>query len=150
MAYEFQMTVDSADPHTMADWWAETLGWQVEPQDEAFIRRMVSAGYAADSDTTRHNGMLVWKQGAAIRHPDGAPGAPRMLFQVVPEGKTVKNRLHLDVRIGAEDVDAAVTGLTARGATVLYHGQHGPFAWVTLADPEGNEFCVSRSAGAGE
>ena len=40
MAYEFQVAVDCADPHTLADWWAETLGWQVEPSDEAFIRRM--------------------------------------------------------------------------------------------------------------
>ena len=71
MAYEFQVAVDCADPHTLADWWAETLGWQVEPQDEAFIRRMITAGYAADSDTRRHNGALVWKDGAAIHHPDG-------------------------------------------------------------------------------
>ena len=56
MAYEFQVTVDSADPHAQADWWAQTLGWQVEPQDEAFIRRMISAGHATDGDTTRHNG----------------------------------------------------------------------------------------------
>jgi hypothetical protein len=95
MEYEFQVAVDCADPHALADWWAETLGWQVEPSDEAFIRRMISAGYAAESDTTRHNGVLVWKDGAAIRHPDG---------------------------------------------------QQGPHTWVTLADPEGNEFCVSQSA----
>jgi hypothetical protein len=147
MAYEFQVTVDCADPHAMADWWAETLGWQVQPQDEEFIRRMISAGHAADSDTRRHNGALVWKQGAAICHPDGTQRAPRVLFQLVPEAKAVKNRLHLDVRIGAGDVEGAVAGLTARGAEVLHQGQQGPFTWVTLADPEGNEFCVSRSAG---
>lgn len=147
MAYEFQVTVDCADPHTLADWWAETLDWKVEPQDEALIRRMVSAGHATDSDTKLHNGMLVWKVGAAICHPDGTGRAPRVLFQLVPEAKTVKNRLHLDVRIGADDVDVAVAGLAARGAKVLHTGQQGPFTWVTLADPEGNEFCVSRSAG---
>jgi hypothetical protein len=87
MAYEFQVTVDCADPHTLADWWAETLGWQVEPADEAFIRRMISAGYAAESDTKLHNGVLVWKEGAAIGHPEGLQRAPRMLFQLVPEGK---------------------------------------------------------------
>jgi hypothetical protein len=146
MAYEFQVTVDSGDPHGLADWWAETLGWQVEPQDEAFIRRMISAGHAADSDTKLHNGALVWKEGAAIRHLEGTGRAPRVLFQLVPEAKTVKNRVHLDVRIGADDVERAVTGLTARGAKFLHTGQQGPHSWVTLADPEGNEFCVSRSA----
>ena len=146
MAYEFQVTVDSGDPHGLADWWAETLGWQVEPQDEAFIRRMISAGHAADSDTKLHNGALVWKAGAAIRHPEGTERAPRVLFQLVPEAKTVKNRVHLDVRIGADDVERAVAGLTARGAKFLHTGQQGPYSWVTLADPEGNEFCVSQSA----
>ena len=148
MAYEFQVTVDCADPHALADWWAETLGWQVEPQDEAFIRRMISAGHAADSDTKLHNGMLVWKEGAAISHPDGTGRAPRVLFQLVPEPKTVKNRVHLDVRIAADDVERTVAGLTARGAKFLHTGQQGPHSWVTLADPEGNEFCVSRSAAA--
>ncbi|HXT89984.1 MAG TPA: VOC family protein, partial [Trebonia sp.] len=142
----FQVTVDSGDPHGLADWWAETLGWQVEPQDEAFIRRMISAGHAADSDTKLHNGALVWREGAAIRHPEGTERAPRVLFQLVPEAKTVKNRVHLDVRIGADDVERAVAGLTARGAKFLHTGQQGPYSWVTLADPEGNEFCVSQSA----
>ncbi len=150
MAYEFQVTVDSADPHAMADWWAETLGWQVEPQDEAFIRRMISEGYAADSDTTRHKGALVWREGAAISHPEGTRRAPRMLFQLVPEPKTVKNRVHLDMRIGADDVERAVAALTARGAKFLHNGRQGPHSWATLADPEGNEVCVSRSAGTGE
>jgi Glyoxalase-like domain len=146
MAYEFQVTVDSGDPHGLADWWAETLGWQVEPQDEAFIRRMISAGHAADSDTKLHNGALVWKVGAAIRHPEGTERAPRVLFQLVPEAKTVKNRVHMDVRIGTDDGERTVAGLTARGAKFLHTGQQGPYSWVTLADPEGNEFCVSQSA----
>ena len=66
MAYEFQVAVDCADAHTLADWWAETLGWQVEPSDEAFIRRMISAGYATEDATKLHNGVLVWKDGAAM------------------------------------------------------------------------------------
>jgi Glyoxalase-like domain len=144
MAYEFQVTQDSADPHTLADWWAETLGWQVEPSDEAFIRRMVSEGHASEEDTKTHNGSLVWKAGAAIRHPDGLARAPRVLFQLVPEKKTVKNRMHLDVRVGADDVESVVGKLIARGATFLHNGRQGPHAWVTLADPEGNEFCVSQ------
>jgi hypothetical protein len=147
MAYEFQVTVDCADPHMLAEWWAETLGWQVEAQDEAFIRRMISAGHASDSDTRLRNGTLVWKVGAAISHPDGMQRAPRVLFQLVPEAKAVKNRVHLDVRIGADDVERAMTSLIERGAKFLHRGQQGPYTWVTLADPEGNEFCVSPSAG---
>jgi len=146
MAYEFQVTQDSADPHKMADWWAETMGWQVEPSDEAFIRKMIAEGYASESDTRVHNGSLVWAEGAAIRHPDGLQRAPRVLFQRVPEPKTVKNRMHLDLRIGADDVEAAVDRLVARGATFLHRGQQGPSSWVTLTDPEGNEFCVSQSS----
>jgi hypothetical protein len=146
MAYEFQVTVDCANPHALADWWAETLGWQVEPQDEAFIRQMISAGHADESDTWLHHGALVWKGGAAICHPGGTQRAPRVLFQLVPEAKTAKNRLHFDVRIGGDDVQAAIARLTARGAKVQHLGQQGPHAWVTLTDPEGNEFCVSQSA----
>jgi predicted enzyme related to lactoylglutathione lyase len=52
--------------------------------------------------------------------------------------------MHLDVRVGDDDLDAVVEKLVARGATVLHHGQQGPSTWVTLADPQGNEFCVSR------
>jgi hypothetical protein len=141
MAYDFQVTIDSAAPHPLADWWAEALGWQREPSDEAFIRRMVEGGHATEADTMRHRGELVWVEGAAIQHPTG--GAPRVLFQLVPEPKTVKNRVHLDVRVGPENVDAEVARLTARGATVLHHGQQGPHSWVTIADPEGNELCLT-------
>ncbi|HEV7896656.1 MAG TPA: VOC family protein [Planosporangium sp.] len=145
MAYDFQVTVDAADPHTLADWWAETLGWVVEPSDEAFIRRMVADGYATDDDTTTHNGRLVWKEGAAIRHPDGPERGPRkrVLFQLVPEAKTVKNRVHLDVWVGAENLEAELERLTSRGAKFLHRGRQGPQAWVTVADPEGNECCLS-------
>jgi hypothetical protein len=143
MAYDVQVTFDSADPHTLADWWADALGWQVEPSDEAFIRRMVQEGLASEDDTTTHHGTLVWKLGAAIRHPDGTDRAPRILFQVVPEPKTVKNRVHLDVRVGTDDVEAVAERLTARGATFLHRGRQGPHSWITLTDPEGNELCLS-------
>ena len=141
MAYTFQVTIDSVAPHPLADWWVETLGWEREPSNEDFIRSMVDQGHAEESDTTRHNGELVWTVGAAINHPTG--GAPRVLFQLVPEAKSVKNRVHLDVRVGADHVAAEVERLTARGATVLHHGKQGPYRWVTLADPEGNELCIT-------
>jgi hypothetical protein len=141
MAFDFQVTIDSSAPHELADWWAEALGWQVEPQDEAFIRRMVQSGAASEEDTTEHRGALVWRVGAALNSPD--PGRPRVLFQQVPEAKTVKNRVHLDVRVGAERREAEITRLLGLGAAELRRGSQGPYEWATLADPEGNEFCVS-------
>ncbi len=146
MSYSFQVTFDAGSPHEQADWWAETLGWQVEPQDEAFIRRMIDEGHATEADTTRHRGALVWSSGAAIVPLDGAhtAGPPqRLLFQTVPEEKVVKNRVHLDVRVGDDDIDEVADRLVARGATFLHHGREGPYRWVTLADPEGNEFCIT-------
>ncbi|MFI7637000.1 VOC family protein [Nonomuraea sp. NPDC049400] len=143
MAYDFQVVIDSGDPHRLADWWADALGWTVEVQEEAFIREMIEKGYATEDDTTRHNGALVWKSGTAIRHPAGLERAPRVLFQFVPEPKTVKNRVHLDVRVGAGNIDSVVEQLTAKGATVLHRGRQGPHWWVTIADPEGNELCIT-------
>jgi hypothetical protein len=141
MAFDIQVVIDCSAPHELADWWAEALGWQVEPQDEAFILRMVQTGAASEADTTRHRGALVWKQGAAVTSPE--PGRPRLLFQWVPEPKTVKNRLHLDVRVGPEAREAEIARLLALGATELWRASQGPYEWATLADPEGNEFCVT-------
>jgi hypothetical protein len=141
MAFDFQVVIDSSAPHELADWWAEALGWQIETQDEALIRRMVETGAASEDDTTQHRGALVWKVGAALHSPD--PGRPRVLFQLVPEPKTVKNRVHLDIRVGAERREAEVARLIGLGATELWRGAQGPFEWATLADPQGNEFCVT-------
>ena len=141
MAHDVQIAVDCARPHELADWWAEALGWQVEPQDEAFIRSMIEAGHAAEEHTVRHRGALVWKSATAIRSPD--PGRPRILFQAVPEPKKVKNRLHLDLHVGADSRESEVARLLGLGATELWRASQGPYAWVTMADPEGNEFCVA-------
>lgn len=135
------MTVDSKNPHAQADWWAAALGWQVDAGDEAMIERLVAAGHAREDDTLRWNGRLVWRIGQAIVDPSH-PDRPRVLFQLVPEGKTVKNRLHLDIRAG-DGRQLKIDELIAAGATWLHDGQVGPSVWTTLADPEGNEFCVS-------
>lgn len=143
MAYDVQVVIDSVDPHPLADWWAETLGWEVEPSDEDFIRRMIKEGHASEDDTITHRGVLVWREGAAINHPGGRDsGRPRILFQLVPEPKTVKNRVHLDLRPDTDDKEGAVRRLVERGATVLHEGRQGPHTWVTLTDPEGNELCL--------
>jgi hypothetical protein len=141
MAFDFQVAIDCSSAHELADWWAEALGWEVEAQDEAFIRRMVAEGHATEEQTAVHRGALVWREGAAITSPE--PGRPRVLFQQVPEPKTGKNRLHLDVRFGPERQEAEVSRLLALGATELWRGSQGPHSWVTMADPEGNEFCVA-------
>ena len=99
---------------------------------------MIAEGYATEDETTTHKGVLVWKTGAAIQHPDGLEsGRPRILFQLVPEPKTVKNRVHID--LDADDPAAEKARLLGLGATVVaeYAGEH-----IVLADPEGNEFCL--------
>ncbi len=62
----------------------------------------------------------------------------------MPEPKTVKDRIHLDLHLqGGDDRAEVVERLLGMGATKLWDGRQGPQTWVTLADPEGNEFCVS-------
>ena len=100
---------------------------------------MIAEGYATDDDTKIYRGSLVWAGGAAISRPDGR----RIYFQEVPEAKTVKNRVHLDVRVGPENRDATVAALVARGATELGSHAQGPHHWTVMADQEGNEFCVT-------
>lgn len=140
--HSFQVAIDCREPHALADWWAETLGWQVEDQDETFIRSMIEQGQASDADTTTHRGRLVWRTGAAVTPPPERVGAPRLYFQQVPEQKAGKNRMHLDLRPDTEDLEGFRARLVERGATQLYSGRQGPHTWMTMADPEGNEFCV--------
>lgn len=146
MTLNIQITVDCTNPHELADWWAETLEWAVEPQDANFIHYMIEQGFATEADTLVHQGNLVWGAGAAIRPPeelDAKPPTRRILFQTVPEQKTVKNRVHWDVNLAGGDKDVVRKALEARGATFLWTAQQGPHSWHTMADPEGNEFCIS-------
>lgn len=146
MGLNIQIAIDCRNPHELADWWAETLDWAVEPQDEGFIRSMIEKGFATEAETKTHNGKLVWATGAAIRpveELDAKDPARRLLFQTVPEAKTVKNRVHWDVRLDGRDKDEVRAELEARGATFLWTASQGPHEWHTMADPEGNEFCIS-------
>src|SRR6478735_6762804 len=70
MGLNIQIVIDCRRPHQLADWWAETLEWSVEPQDAGFIRSMIEQGFATEDQTTTHRGNLVWKDGAAIRPPE--------------------------------------------------------------------------------
>ena len=117
------LCVDSVSPGTTADFWEAALGWR-RTYDEA--------------------------DQVVLEPPAGSPEdgvAPDLLFLKVPEGKTVKNRLHLDLR--PKDQAAEVARLEALGARRVDVGQ-GPVSWVVLADPDGNEFDVLRPRPAGD
>jgi Glyoxalase-like domain len=66
MPNEFQIAVDCAQPHMLADWWADTLGWQVVVSDPEFIRRMIAEGHITEADTRVHNGTLVFAAGRRL------------------------------------------------------------------------------------
>jgi hypothetical protein len=141
-----QVTVDCADPHAQARFWASALGWVVERHTD-FIRSMLDQGIATTGDVIEVDGELAWRTAEAIRHPEHDAirelgGSARMLFQFVGEPKTVKNRWHVDVNVGREHIDEEVERLTALGARELYKVDEPGAFHTTMADPEGNEFCV--------
>jgi hypothetical protein len=117
------VSIDARDPRRMAEWWAEALGWEVTDADDEAGE--VEIAPAAGS-------------------PDHGAVAP-LLFLRVPDGKTLKNRIHLDLR--PDDQAAEVARFEALGATRVDIGQEGDpgVTWVVLADLEGNEFCILRS-----
>ncbi|WP_434615430.1 VOC family protein [Arthrobacter sp. A5] len=91
------------------------------------------------------HGALVRRAGAAVC-PAGGTGAHRRAPHFVParpEDKTGKNRVHWDINLAGADKDEVRAGLEARGAVHLWTASQGPYAWHTMADPEGNEFCIS-------
>ncbi len=117
------LCIDAQDPAKIASFWQSALGWRrtFEKEDEV-----------------------------VLEPPAGSPEdgvAPDLLFLKVPEGKAVKNRLHLDLR--PEDQAAEVARLEALGARRVSVGQ-GEVSWVVMADPEGNEFDVLRPLTAEE
>lgn len=113
------VSVDSTDPRVPAAFWEQALGW----------RRT----YEVDDEIV-------------LEPAEGSPEdgvSPDLLFLKVPEGKSVKNRLHLDLR--PTDRDAEVARLEGLGATQVSVGQGPDVTWVVMADPDGNEFCVLRA-----
>jgi predicted enzyme related to lactoylglutathione lyase len=118
------LCIDSNDPGKLASFWTDVLGW----------RR------THDSD---HEVVLEPPKGSP---EDGV--APDLLFLRVPEGKSIKNRLHLDLR--PDDQDAEIRRVEGLGARRVSVGQGADVSWVVLADPEGNEFCILRALTAEE
>ena len=138
-----QVTFDCHDPHAQARFWAAALDYQVDDHHD-MIGGLIEAGQVpADSeDVVEVDGRRRWRDYAAISPTD--PGDDnRLLFQRVEEPKTAKNRVHLDLHPGDGERDEHVERLLALGATRLWEAGLGPQQWVTLADPEGNELCVS-------
>jgi hypothetical protein len=114
------------------------MDYEVEDHHD-LVEQLIAAGQVTDDDVATLDGRFAFATAAACR--DRTSGA-RMLFQRVPEDKQVKNRVHIDVHADG-DRDALVARCLELGATKLYDGRQGPETWVTLADPEGNEFCIS-------
>jgi hypothetical protein len=135
----FQIAIDCHDPHQLVRFWAAAMDLEIEDH-QAQIQELLAAGFATPDDTVEVDGKLAWSTAAACRSEDRRT---RLLFQTVPEPKTTKNRVHLDLHVGAERRDAEVERLLSLGASRLWEGRQGPHTWVTLADPEGNEFCVA-------
>ncbi|MFI6282276.1 VOC family protein [Streptomyces sp. NPDC050988] len=144
----WKLVVDAADPHAQADFWAATLGYLVEDHS-VLVERLLGFGAVPPEITVESHGRRAWRDAAAVRHPDdpydkdsGTGLGRRLLFQRVPEPKTVKNRLHIDVHTGDGQREAAVTRLTGLGAAVFREVKEQGGEWVVMTDPEGNEFCV--------
>jgi hypothetical protein len=138
------VTFDATDPHALAAFWAVALGWQVDDLHD-LVGSVIDAGHiAADSDEIiERDGRRAWRDMATVSPTDPADGGNRLLFQRVPEPKTAKNRVHLDVHVPDGERDPHVARLLELGATRLWDGQLGPQTWITLADPEGNELCIA-------
>lgn len=109
-----EVVIDCAEHGAVVDFWQAALDYERHEVNEQYV-------------------------GIAPREKE--PGRPPILFQKVPEAKVVKNRVHLDFR--AEDMAAEVARLEGLGARVLRPGSLGEIRWTVMADPEGNEFCVS-------
>lgn len=138
---QFQVTFDCADPERVARFWCEVLGYVVPPPPPGF-----------DSWADFDRSLPTERQGAAYACVDPTGVAPRLFFQKVPEGKVVKNRVHLDVRVGTGLLgDERLAALEAECARLLPLGASRVRLLVAdgfnesclvMQDVEGNEFCL--------
>ena len=120
----YTIVVDCHDCAAQGKWWADVLGWSI--------------AYEAPDELVIVPPHAITRQGET---PPAEQG-PGLVFVPVPESKTVKNRLHIDLAPApGDDQQAEVDRLLAKGASPVDVGQ-GDKPWVVLADPEGNEFCV--------
>ncbi|MEG9225314.1 VOC family protein [Aeromicrobium sp. Sec7.5] len=144
MGRTVQITFDAADPARLASFWAAALGYELQappPGFDTWVEALTAFGVPPELHNSR----------SALLDPEGA--GPRVFFQQVLDAKAGKNRLHLDIRVApglAGDermaaLEAECERLTALGATRLYRVEPDgrlETGFVTMADPEGNEFCL--------
>jgi hypothetical protein len=143
MSRGFQVTFDANDPVALADFWSLALGYIIQPPPP---------GFDSWDDWARSMGIpeSEWDRARALVDPEGS--GPRLFFQQVPEGKSAKNRVHLDINAGGGHhverepkiaaVEAHVDRLLEAGASFMERYDNELGYWVVLLDPEGNEFCV--------
>jgi Glyoxalase-like domain len=143
VATSFQVTFDAHDPRTLGSFWRDVLDYvdQPPPGDfdtwEAFLE---AQGVPPEQ----------WDSAWALVDPDGA--RPRLYFQRVPEGKTAKNRVHLDVDCGGgrgvpleerrRRIEARAAELVELGGRRISLAEELGSVWIVMQDPEGNEFCL--------
>ncbi len=143
MSWTFQVTFDAADPATLAAFWARALGYVLQPPPK---------GFSSWDEYAEEQGIPPDRRNDLVALVDPLGHGPRLLFQKVPEGKTAKNRVHLDVNAGGDTttdpekrrsrVEKHVAELVEAGATRIdTFDRHNEF-WIVMLDPEGNEFCV--------
>ncbi|WP_086565202.1 VOC family protein [Streptomyces africanus] len=144
----WKIVIDANDPHAQADFWAAALRYEAE-DNSALIEKLLGFGALPEEATVEFHGRRAFRDLVAVRHPEdpfeeesGTGLGRRLLFQRVPEAKTVKNRLHLDLHPGEGRREEEVARLEGLGARVLRRVAEQGGAWVVMADPEGNEFCV--------
>lgn len=143
MATAVQVTFDCADPMLLRRFWCTALGYEMEPPPAPFTswqEALAAWGVGPEMMNTRD----------ACVDPEGK--GPRLFFEKVPEGKTAKNRVHLDLRaapgLEGEERMAALQAraeeLVDTGATILARHEPGHLSggFIVMADPEGNEFCL--------
>lgn len=111
-SFVFNVTFDCADPRRLSDFWAAVTGYTPTETRDDFVR---------------------------LRAPDSR-GVRHLLFFCVPEPKTVKNRMHVD--LATRDRETEITRLKALGATEVDRREGNGTSWVVMLDPEGNEFCI--------
>ena len=140
MGTKVQVAFDAVDPHALARFWSAALGYQQEDHS-GVVGQLLEAGRLGEDEVAEVDGRRAFRDVAACADP--AAVGPRLFFQRVPEAKAAKNRVHLDLQVGAQDAGAHVERLVALGATVAWTtSDRGPVT-TTLRDPEGNELCVS-------
>lgn len=133
MAKPIQISIDAASPTRLGKFWCQVLGYVEQPPPPGFETWDGALGaFGIDrSDPDR---------AYSIVDPDGV--GPRLFLQKVPEGKTSKNRFHLDVHVGAEELESTAQLLVEMGAEVVQSFDEPEGRWISMKDPEGNEFCL--------